>query len=134
MFKRFLLSLSSIMVTLFLLAGCSATPAAEVKASLGQEFTLPIGQTAVINGENLNIKFAAVTADSRCPKGVTCIWAGEAKCQTYFSFDNNKTAPASLELTDNGGQVDGYSQVTWVSYAGPTYKINFRLNDTLHNL
>lgn len=32
-----------------------------------------------IDLEQTNVKFLKVTADSRCPKQVTCIWAGEAK-------------------------------------------------------
>jgi len=31
-----------------------------------------------INVENLEFKFVAVESDSRCPKGVQCVWAGEA--------------------------------------------------------
>lgn len=45
---------------------------------LGQEFTLPIKNEAVIKGENLRIEFTEVTADSRCPRNVQCVWAGEA--------------------------------------------------------
>ncbi|HSP11686.1 MAG TPA: hypothetical protein VLO29_04095 [Salegentibacter sp.] len=35
------------------------------------------GQT--INFEGRSLKFKKVLSDSRCPKGTTCIWAGEAK-------------------------------------------------------
>ena len=31
-----------------------------------------------LNIEDLEFKFVAVESDSRCPKGVQCIWAGEA--------------------------------------------------------
>jgi len=31
-----------------------------------------------INVEDLEFKFVAVESDSRCPKGVQCVWAGEA--------------------------------------------------------
>ena len=31
-------------------------------------------------GENLKIQFIEVINDSRCPQGVTCVWAGEASC------------------------------------------------------
>jgi hypothetical protein len=30
-----------------------------------------------LNFENIKVKFVEVLQDSRCPKGVTCIWAGE---------------------------------------------------------
>lgn len=29
--------------------------------------------------EDIDIKFVEVVTDSRCPKGVSCVWAGEAK-------------------------------------------------------
>jgi hypothetical protein len=127
MFKKVLYIMGFILIPLIFVIGCSSGPDARIKAGLGQEFNLPVGQTALINGENLLIKFDAVTADSRCPKGVQCIWAGEARCQTHFSFSNNDMAPAQLELVDSGGRVDGYSQATWISNTG-TYTINFRLD------
>ncbi len=58
------------------LAGCT-TPA--VTASLGEPFTLGPGQSASIPGEDLTVRFAEVVSDSRCPAGVTCIWAGEVE-------------------------------------------------------
>ena len=98
-----------------------------INASLDQEFTLPINHTAIINGENLSIRFDKVTTDSRCPKGVVCVWAGEARCITYFSIKNVDTTPAAVELVDPGGRINGYSQATWTSN-NVTYKINFRLD------
>ena len=38
---------------------------------------VPIGKAITIDG--ITIFFKAVTEDSRCPLGVTCIWAGRAK-------------------------------------------------------
>jgi hypothetical protein len=57
-----------------------------VTASLGQEFTLPVGKTAAIGTAGLTIKFVEVTADSRCAKGVVCVWAGEAKCRMSITY------------------------------------------------
>jgi hypothetical protein len=58
-----------------LLVGCTGG-GGRITASLGQEFTLAIGQTAEITGEDLSIKFLAVVEDSRCARDVYCIWAG----------------------------------------------------------
>ncbi|RLJ63237.1 hypothetical protein CLV86_1773 [Lacinutrix venerupis] len=33
---------------------------------------------STIKVENIEFKFVAVESDSRCPKGVQCVWAGEA--------------------------------------------------------
>ena len=42
--------------------------------------------------ENKSIRFKEVVSDSRCPKDVTCIWAGEAK--------------VLVEVLENGKQIE----------------------------
>ncbi len=56
---------------------CSCA-AGDIAASLGQEFTLPVGQKAVLEDGQLTIKFVEVIDDGRCPMGVECPWIGEA--------------------------------------------------------
>jgi hypothetical protein len=82
---RKLIGLLLVLTVISLLIGCTSNT---VKASLGKEFTLAIGQSATISSENLKIEFLDVTADSRCPKDVECVWAGEVSC--------------SLQITQNG--------------------------------
>ena len=55
-------------LSLLALSAC-ATPA--VPASLGQAFSLKLGQTARITSEDLTLTFRSVRQDSRCPSGVT---------------------------------------------------------------
>jgi len=70
--------LGAVLLLSLLIAGCSSNP--EVfTVHTGEMFTLGIGQTARIAGENMTITFEEVTADSRCPQGVVCIWAGETR-------------------------------------------------------
>jgi hypothetical protein len=69
------------------------------KLSLDQEFTLNIGQTALIQAENMTIKFVDVTSDSRCPQDVTCIWEGEVNCSVEIIKDNH---PFEMILTQTG--------------------------------
>ena len=38
------------------------------------------GQSIMIAGENLVIKFIEVISDGRCPREAICIWPGEANC------------------------------------------------------
>jgi hypothetical protein len=71
-----------------------------VPAALGKEFTLPAGQTAAIEGENLFLKFVSVTADSRCPTGVQCIQAGDVRCQVQV-VSNGTTN--TVEFLQSGG-------------------------------
>jgi hypothetical protein len=62
-------------LVLILLLGCGPT---NINADLGETFTLAIGQSAHITSEGMEVNFIEVIADSRCPEGVQCIWAGEA--------------------------------------------------------
>ena len=54
-----------------------ATPSGE-KIPLGREFTLAVGQSAVV-GDGVRLTLKSVTDDSRCPVDVTCVWEGDAK-------------------------------------------------------
>jgi len=56
-----------------LLSACGSTSGPR----LGDEFTLRVGQSAAISELNLWMRFIQVTADSRCPTSVTCVWAGD---------------------------------------------------------
>jgi hypothetical protein len=87
-------------VSLLLLVASLACSADKITASLGQEFTLPVGQTAIISGESLSIKFVEVTGDSRCPTGVQCIQAGDVKCLMLIKY---MQSTSSLVYTQSGG-------------------------------
>ncbi|MCB7481804.1 hypothetical protein [Christiangramia sediminis] len=47
-----------------------------------QDATLCIGD--IMQLDDKSIKFKKVISDSRCPKGVTCVWAGEVKILIEF--------------------------------------------------
>lgn len=49
------------------------------RARLGEDFRLAVKQIAVVQGEPLTVRFASVVSDSRCPAGVQCVRAGEAR-------------------------------------------------------
>ncbi len=114
MLKRVFPTVVLLMVSILLPAGCTVENSNDIKASLGQEFILPVGQTATINGEGIAIKFESVNGDSRCPTGVQCIWTGEAKCQmsithggsTYkVTHTSSGSAEASAQDFFNGYKV-----------------------------
>lgn len=63
---------------------------------LGQEFELKINQEATIEGEGLAVAFESVLQDGRCPEGVTCVWAGNAKIKIRLSKQNQ--TPGAVEL------------------------------------
>jgi hypothetical protein len=55
------------------------------EVNLDQEFSLSLGQSIMIAGEGLVIKFIEVISDGRCPRGAICIWPGEANCLTEIT-------------------------------------------------
>ena len=101
--------LASVAIVL-LLAGCAGT--SEIKARLGQEFSLSVGQTALIAGENLKIRFEEVAGDSRCPRNVTCVWEGKVDC-TVVITENALSHQISLVQP---GLTDQYSIATYQDY------------------
>lgn len=47
------------------------------KPALGTPFDLKINQSALIESENIEVKFLRVLEDSRCPTNVNCVWSGQ---------------------------------------------------------
>lgn len=87
----------SLFFLLFLLMTGWAGPSEKVeRARLGQEFTIKVGEQAVIPEAGLKISFSAVAEDSRCPKGVDCIWAGNGKISIKVSAGGGKATPVEL--------------------------------------
>jgi hypothetical protein len=82
---------------LFLMTGWTTDPSSKVKrAELGREFTLKVGEQVSIREEGLKISFSLVKEDSRCPKGVNCIWAGNGKILLQVSKGRGKAASVEL--------------------------------------
>ncbi len=50
--------------------------------------------------ENKSIRFKKVISDSRCPKDVTCIWAGEAKVLVAISENGKEIEEKIITLRD----------------------------------
>ena len=67
--------------------------------SPGKEFSLRIGESAKIKGEDLQVRFLEVTEDSRCPAGVTCIWEGRVSCLVEITYGKS---PERVTLTEPG--------------------------------
>jgi len=78
----------------FVIAACSSNA-----VSLGQEFSLRIGESANIRGEELQVRFLEVTEDSRCPTGVVCIWEGRVSGLVEITYQESLHR---VELTEPG--------------------------------
>lgn len=76
-----------------IMSSCNTSPGVK-RVNLDREFTLAIGESAGIEDQNMEITFLQVLEDSRCPRNVTCIWAGRVS--------------AAVEIT---GSQPGYKMV-----------------------
>ena len=90
---------SVVILLCVIISGCNSIPA-QTSVSLGRQFILPLGKTVSVPEENLLIKFVSVEADSRCPKDVVCIQAGEARCAMQVTHDG---LTSDLTFVDKGG-------------------------------
>ncbi len=116
--KRNLLIIGVLVISL-ILPVMTLSCGGNIHASLGEEFTLPAGKTADITGEDLSIKFVEVISDSRCPTGVECVWAGEAKSQMLITLSGSSS---EIVLTISGGTSSTAQEVF------NQYTFNFTLN------
>ena len=66
--------------------------------NLDQSFEFRVGETVTVNGEALTVEFTGVPEDSRCPTGVQCIWAGNARVQLVLAKGGKA---AGIELNTN---------------------------------
>ena len=63
-------------------------------------FALRYGNQKTIARGELRIRFVTVMEDSRCPVGVNCVWAGNAKIQVRVS--DRRGHSKMIELNTNG--------------------------------
>jgi hypothetical protein len=79
----------------------------EIQAQTTPPSTITVKHQKTVTKENLTIKFVSVVEDSRCPVGVNCIWAGNAKVQIKIS--NKKGISQTFELnTDLQPQIAAF--------------------------
>lgn len=77
------------------LAGCASAPVVfddtfHEPVHGGDEFKLQIGgDSAHLGDTDLFLWFEAVTEDSRCAKGVACVWEGNARARFRLRKDGN---------------------------------------------
>ena len=71
---------------------------------VGQEFPIKVGQRIKLAGQDVQVRFVAVSEDSRCPTDVNCVWAGNAavaldfidgKCTTLLKLNTHQNSQSS---------------------------------------
>lgn len=69
-------------------------------ARVGREFRIKAGRTVTFAREGLRLRFVRVAADSRCPTGVDCVWAGNAEAVIEVGARNRRVSK-TLRLNTN---------------------------------
>lgn len=91
------------LVFAFAMTGMSQTP---------EYLTVKSGKQGIAKKSKLRIKFISLVEDSRCPEGVNCVWAGNAKIKVKLS--NGQTSK-EFEFNSNDGP-KGDSFDGWAVY------------------
>lgn len=60
------------------------------------EHNVEAGKSVYVKGAKLTIKFLEVIEDSRCPRDVNCIWAGNAKVKLLVSKGKKRSQEVEL--------------------------------------
>jgi hypothetical protein len=110
-------SLICIAMILFVLAGCSGSNAT-VTVGLAETFTISVGHTANITGQDMTVTFNRVIGDNRCPQNATCVWEGVASSETTFSYQGQ-----DYIIVLNSPGLTSQASDTFVDYT-VTYSLN----------
>jgi hypothetical protein len=79
---------------------------------LGVPFTLGVGQSTLVGAGGLVVGFTEITADSRCPLSVICIWEGDAEAALWAEVPTLPRTDFALHTYRDWPRValyDGYS-------------------------
>jgi len=84
----------------FAWTACSAVDTAKpLDITPGKPFTLQVGGAARLASESLQLGFDGVAADSRCPKGAQCVWAGEVVARVWWQRGSAARQSGELHLS-----------------------------------
>jgi len=87
----------------------------------GEPFWLFVGQSGVVTGTNVGLKFNKVTEDSRCPPTVTCFWEGQVTVDLTLSKGKVKSLVKLTLATPNSYTVNGLKVTLLVVDPYPKY-------------
>ncbi len=74
--------------------------------SLNEQFELEVEKTVVVKSEKFGLTFTRLQ-ESRCPKGTSCIRAGEARVNLQVTNSEGNTETLVLESKGNCERQDG---------------------------
>lgn len=99
MVSKLTVSVLALCVVALVACGADAKVRGRKTVRLNENFVLRVGQEVSVADQKLSVKFVSVPEDSRCPKGVNCIWAGNVRVQLQVT--KTKSKPMKVELNLN---------------------------------
>lgn len=104
-------SVLALCVVVLIACGAQAKVRARKTVRLNQDFVVRVGQEVSVADQKLIVKFVSVPEDSRCPKGVNCIWAGNVRVLLHVTKAKSKPVKVELNLNPRDfpdGEAGGY--------------------------
>jgi hypothetical protein len=100
----------------------------QASAQTNQQLKLRVNSQKAVEGGKLTIKFISIVEESRCPEGVNCIHAGNAKIQIKVTKRGGaaKTFELNTNFDPNGISFEGYE--IKLANLEPVPKENIRIN------
>ena len=86
-----------------LLAGCADSPAGP-SVPAGREFQVRPGESVVLEGTDLALRFDRVASDSRCPADVLCVTQGDAVAVVSVTREGRPATGLLLHTEPGEGQ------------------------------
>jgi len=82
--------------------GKAARPVEPRSVRLGESFSLRVGEAARVEDAEVTVTFQEVSSDSRCPKDVNCIQAGEALVLLALDSEAGRSAVLEFAVPPDG--------------------------------
>jgi hypothetical protein len=83
---------------------------------------LKITQKKCLKKKGFQLVFKEVISDSRCPKGVTCIWAGEIEIVISVYKDQKLIEDNAITISNKSNQ----ENINWIANYLPSNKKNIK--------
>jgi hypothetical protein len=99
----------AVLPLILLLLNTCGNSKSQKEIELNRQFDLRFNEAAVIKSEHLAIRFSSVVQDSRCPKSVTCIAAGNATIELELGTSKEKASLVKLG-TDQDSKETSYQK------------------------
>jgi hypothetical protein len=125
-----------VVVILLMVGACSGAPteddselpAATVEAREGQTFRLSPGGMARVGRAGVLISFVGITADSRCPIDVVCVWEGDAAARVNVTVGRMAWTPFDLHTSQEPRTIQFQDRTITLVSVEPSARSNERID------